>query len=63
MDYSELLKQAKSADNFDREIKLTKELETIKTDIQTAEKQIDTEIYKLYELSEKDIAMIEKEIK
>jgi len=63
LDYSELLKQAKSTDNFDREIKLTKELETIKTDIQTAEKQIDTAVYKLYELSEKDIAMIEKEIK
>lgn len=63
LDYSKLLNEAKKTDNFDREIKLTKELETIKIDIQNAEKQIDTKIYNLYELSEKDIAMIEREIK
>ncbi|MEA2041825.1 MAG: DNA methyltransferase [Bacteroidota bacterium] len=63
LDYSQLRVQAKKADNFDREIKLTKELETIKTEIQTTENRIDTEVYNLYALSEKDIAMIEKEIK
>ncbi len=43
--------------------KLSKELEIINNEMQTAEKQIDTIVYNLYKLSEKDIAMIEKEMK
>ena len=62
IDYSELLKQAKAVNNFDREIQLTKELEKLKTENETAENKIDDSVYSLYELSENDIATIENEI-
>ena len=63
IDYNELLKQAKADNNFDREIQLTKELDKLKTENETAENKIDDTIYNLYELSENDIATIENEIK
>ncbi len=62
IDYSELLKQAKANNNFDREIQLTKELDKLKTENETAENKIDDSIYNLYELNENDIATIENEI-
>ena len=63
IDYNELLKQAKADNNFDREIQLTKELDKLKTENETAENKIDDTVYSLYELSENDIATIENEIK
>ncbi len=60
-DYTQLLNQAKKDDNFDREIKLAKELEKIKIFVQTTENQIDRQIYELYNLSENEIAVIEND--
>ncbi len=57
-DYNELLKQAKAENNFDREIKLKKEIENIKTAIQTADYKINSEIYKLYELTDREIEVM-----
>ncbi len=62
LDYKELLEQTRTENNFDREIQLTKELEKIRTEIKTAENNIDNFIYKLYELSNNDIYTIENEI-
>ncbi len=62
IDYKTLLEQTRKEHNFDREIKLTKELEKISTAIKTAENNIDNYIYKLYELSDNDIYTIENEI-
>ncbi len=62
IDYNKLLKQAKADNNFDREIELSKELEKLETENETAENKIDDSVYNLYELSENDIAAIENEI-
>lgn len=62
IDYSELLKQVKTDNNFDREIQLTKELEKLEIKNETAENKIDDNVYNIYELSENDIATIENEI-
>ncbi len=54
LDYDELLKQSKTENNFDREIKLKNEQEKIKVTIENIENKIDNEVYKLYELSENE---------
>ena len=61
LDYNELLKKAKTENNFEREILLTKELERFKTEIDKAEHKIDSKVYELYELQDKDIFTIENE--
>jgi adenine-specific DNA-methyltransferase len=63
LDYTDLLKKTKAENNFEREILLTKELDSFKTLIDKAERKIDSLVYELYELSDKDILTIENEIK
>jgi hypothetical protein len=63
LDYTDLLKKTKAENNFEREILLTKELDSFKTVIDTAERKIDSLVYELYELSDRDILTIENEIK
>ncbi len=62
IDYNHLLQQAKKENNFDREIKLTKELENINETIQTAENKINSKVYELYELTNNEISAIEYEL-
>jgi len=63
LDYTDLLKKTKAENNFEREILLTKELDSFKTVIDTAERKIDSLVYELYELEDRDIQAIENEIK
>jgi len=61
-DYSGLLERAKTDNDFDREIQLTKQLEQIETDLRKAESNINTIVYGLYEIDPTEIATIEKNI-
>jgi hypothetical protein len=61
-DYSGLLERAKTDNDFDREIQLTKQLEQIETELQQAESNINTIVYGLYEIDPTEIATIEKNI-
>jgi len=61
-DYQELLNKAKTENNFDREIQLTKELEQLATELEKAESKINSIIYELYEIEPNEIATIEKNI-
>lgn len=61
-DYSGLLERAKSDNDFDREIQLTKQLEQIETELQKAESNINTIVYGLYDIDPTEIATIEKNI-
>ena len=58
-DYKILLDEAMKNDNFDREIKLKKELETLENICISNEKEIDTMVYKLYDLTEDEIRIVE----
>jgi len=51
-------REEKNENNFDREIKLKKELASIKILIENAENKINAEVFKLYGLSEQDIAVV-----
>lgn len=62
-DYQELLDKAKTDNNFDREIQLTKALDEITTELGNAESKINSIIYELYEIEPTEIATIEKNIK
>ena len=59
LDYQELLDKAKMENNFDREILLTKETELIQANLTTTESEINDTIYKLYDLTDDDIAIVE----
>lgn len=61
-DYRELLDKAKTENNFDREIQLTKELEQLTAEIEKAESKINAMIYELYAIEPIEIATIEKNI-
>jgi len=61
-DYSNLLEKTKTENNFEREIQLEKELENISKTIENAENEINQMVYNLYELTENEIAEIEKNI-
>ena len=61
-DYQELLDKAKTENNFDREIQLTKELEQLTTELEKAESEINSTIYELYQIEPTEIATIEKNI-
>jgi len=61
-DYQELLAKAKTENNFDREIQLTKELEQLATELENAESNINSTIYELYDIKPTEIATIEKNI-
>ncbi len=58
-EYKTLLDTAIKNDNFDREIKLKKEIETFETRVVECEKEIDMMVYALYGLSEDEIAVVE----
>lgn len=58
-DYKILLDEAMKNDNFDREIKLKKELETLENICISNEKTIDEMVYKLYDLTEDEIKIVE----
>lgn len=58
-DYKILLDEAMKNDNFDREIKLKKELETLENICISNEKEIDNMVYKLYDLTEEEIKIVE----
>ncbi|MFN2262287.1 MAG: Eco57I restriction-modification methylase domain-containing protein [Psychroflexus sp.] len=62
LDYKQLLEKAKSENNFDREIQLTKELEQFSKDINQAENKINSIIFELYDLNSSEISTIEKNI-
>ncbi|MFA6685658.1 MAG: N-6 DNA methylase, partial [Arcobacteraceae bacterium] len=59
-DYKTLLDEAIKNDNFDREIKLKKELETLENLCTTNEKTIDKMVYELYGLSDDEIKIVEE---
>jgi len=56
------LAKAKTENNFDREIQLTKELEQLATELENAESNINSTIYELYDIKPTEIATIEKNI-
>ena len=58
-DYKILLDEAVENDNFDREIKLKKELEILENICISNEKEIDNMVYKLYDLTEDEIIIVE----
>lgn len=58
-DYKILLEEATKTDNFDREIKLKKELEILGNICTTNEKEIDQMVYKLYDLTDDEIKIVE----
>jgi len=58
-DYKILFDEAKNTNNFDREIILKKELEKLENLCTTNEKMIDEMVYKLYDLSDDEIKIVE----
>jgi hypothetical protein len=58
-EYKSLLDDAIKHDNFDREIKLKKEIESFEARVAECEKEIDAMVYALYGLSEDEIAIVE----
>jgi hypothetical protein len=61
-DYQDLLHKAKTDNNFDREIQLSKELEQLATQLENAESNINSIIYVLYDIESVEIATIERSI-
>ncbi len=59
-DYQFLYKKSNENNNFDREILLSKELKRLKTESKTMESKIDEIVYELYELTNEEIEIIEK---
>lgn len=59
-EYKVLLDEAVKTDNFDREIKLKKEIETLENRTEECEKTIDEMVYKLYNLSDEEIKIVEE---
>ena len=62
IDYSNLLEKGKTDNNFERELQLSKELESITIKIESAEHQIDQMVYNLYELTNKEIEIVARNI-
>ena len=58
-DYKILLTEATENNNFDREIKLKKEIENLENKVSENEKGIDDLVYKLYDLSAEEIGIVE----
>jgi len=57
-EYKTLLEEAIKNDNFDREIKLKKEIETFENRVIECEDEIDAMVYVLYGLSEDEIGIV-----
>lgn len=62
-DYGNLLEKTKTENNFEREIQLSKELESISKSIEKAENEINELVYELYSLSDEEIKIVESSIK
>ena len=62
VDYGELLKRAKTENDFDREIQLNNQLDQIQTELQQAESKINSIVYELYDIEPTEIASIERNI-
>ena len=60
IDYQTLFKEAKTANNFEREIQLSKELEAISDVLIDTETQINHKINQLYGLTDEEIAIVEE---
>ncbi|DAB39647.1 MAG TPA: hypothetical protein CFH81_05295 [Sulfurovum sp. UBA12169] len=58
-EYKVLLDEAVKADNFEREIKLKKEIEAFENRVIECEKEIDKMVYELYGLSDDEIKIVE----
>ena len=58
-DYKNILDEAIKNNNFDREIALKKELQNLENIYTTNEKTIDQMVYKLYDLNEDEIKIVE----
>ena len=58
-DYKSLLDEAIKTNSFDREIALKKELENLENICTTNEKTIDQMVYKLYDLTQDEIKIVE----
>lgn len=58
-EYKTLLDETVKNDNFDREIKLKKEIVTMENRVIECEKEIDVMVYALYGLSEDEITIVE----
>jgi len=62
IDYTGLLEKAKTENNFNREIKLEKELNLLKEEIVSCENKINFSINQLYGISDKEIKIVEESI-
>lgn len=58
-DYKTLLDEAIKTDNFAREIKLKKELDLLESRVLACENEIDAMVYKLYDLTDEEIKIVE----
>lgn len=58
-DYKILLDEALHVNNFDREIKLKKEIEILEKQVIECEQKIDAMVYELYGLSEDEVKIVE----
>jgi type II restriction/modification system DNA methylase subunit YeeA len=58
-EYKVLLDVAVKTDNFDREIKLKKEIKSLENRTKECEKTIDAMVYKLYDLTDDEIKIVE----
>ena len=61
-DYRELLESSISNNEFDREIRLKKEIQKLEVDIDLAKNKINTIVYDLYEIKSSEIPIIENQI-
>ena len=62
IDYKRLLDKAKTENNFDREIKLERELNLLKDEIVSCENEINFIVNLLYGLTDKEIKIVEESI-
>jgi len=58
-DYKTLFDEAHNTNNFDREIKLKKEIEILESRAMACEHEIDAMVYKLYNLTDEEIKIVE----
>jgi type I restriction-modification system DNA methylase subunit len=58
-DYKTLFDEAHNTNNFDREIKLKKEIEILESRAMACEHEIDAIVYKLYDLTDEEIKIVE----
>ena len=62
-DYQFLYNKANENNNFDREIKLIKEINNLKDNVLKYDDKIDKIVYQLYELTDEEINIVESSVK